>query len=132
MPRAAEPEIVDEGAIRIERLRADARRPEHDLILANLGDVAAHVGEERAFRDIAPHLSGTHPPEPAREPEEAAIAQDAGQVPRAQVAPTVPLAGEGEHRVGTGPDFAIDALREVHAKEWEARIGNRVDEATNE
>ena len=53
-------------------------------------------------------------------------------MPRAEVSPAVPLAGEGEHRVRARPHFAIDTLREVHAKEREARIGNRVDEATNE
>ena len=53
-------------------------------------------------------------------------------MPRAEVAPAVALAGEGEHRVRAGPHLAIDALGEVHAEEREARIGNRVDEAANE
>ena len=52
--------------------------------------------------------------------------------PRAQVAPAIALAGEGEHRVRAGPHLAVDALREVDAQEREARIGNRVDQPANE
>ena len=48
------------------------------------------------------------------------------------IAAPVALAGRGEHGVRAGQHRAVDAPREVHAEEREARVGHRVDEAADE
>ena len=70
---------------------------------------------------IAPH-----------ETPESAVCQGVKQIARIEIGLAIALAGEGQHRVGTGLDAGVNHAREVYAQEGKARVGDRVDQVAHQ
>ena len=128
----AEREVVDQCPISSECLRADARRPERDLVGPKLRHVPLELLDERRLRPVAPHLGDTRRQIAAGEAEEASIGQRGDQVARVDIAASIALASERKHRIRPGDHRPVDALRQVDAEEGKAWIGDGVDQATDE
>ena len=119
----ADPEVVDQRAVAVDRLGADAGRSAYDVArCAARGDRPAPSSTYARF-DSEPCISrsparqcwrnslrGPRPPQ--RPPELAEV----------DVAPPVALARGRQHRVGPDVDGAVDARREVHAEERVRRV----------
>ena len=131
-PAAAQAEVVDERPVGVDRLGSDAGRPEPELIVAQLRDVAPELVRERPLREVAPLLGEARPPEPPGEAPEAGVAGDRDDLAEIDVVAPVAVAGEREDRVRAGPDRAVVAAREVDPEEREARVRDRVDEPADE
>jgi len=56
---------------------------------------------------------------------------DRGEIPGAEPAPRVPLAGQCQHRVRPGMQRPVDPPRQVHPEERQCRIRYRVDEGAD-
>ena len=96
---------------------------------------------ERARRDCAAnsdldarsqHLLRTRHDVAGSQAPQTRPCERSGQLAHPDVPPAIPLAREGEHRVGAGVHGPVDHLREVHPEEREARVGHGVDEPVHE
>jgi hypothetical protein len=128
----ADPEVVQQGAIRGNRLRPDPRAVPHEVRRPQVGHQAAQGRRECATAGRAAQLDNAHSPVLAREASEADVAQAFGGVARREAEPVVPLALQREDRIGAGLDTTPDHAREVRAEEREVRIGDRVDQVAYE
>ena len=129
---AAKAEVVDHRPVVADGLGAHARGPEPDLVRPDVRQVALHLADVGALGEVAPHLGGAHPPEPGRQSLEAPERERAGEIAQVDVGALVAFAGERENGVRAGPHGAIVARREVNPEEWEARIGNWVEESRDQ
>ena len=99
-------EVVDERAVRTERLGAHARRRRHEVRRRHLRDVAPCLGGEGALEQRPAELTRPHAPVRAGQRAKAARPERLGEVAERDVAPPVALAREGEDGVGADVDAA--------------------------
>ena len=116
---AAQAEVVDERPVGVDRLGPHARRPEPQLIVAQLRNVPPELVGERPLREVAPLLGKARPPKPPGEAPEAGVAGDRDDLAEIDVVAPVAIPGEREDRVRAGPDGAVG--RRV---KWIPRNGN--------
>src|SRR6185503_11540193 len=87
---------------------------------------------EPAAGQRAAYLAQAVPEMPAREPPQPRVAGRVEHVAGFDRGPPVALPGQGEHRVRSGVDTAVDHPGQVHAEERELRIRYRVDQPTDQ
>jgi hypothetical protein len=124
-------EVLHQAAVRSDELGADTPRPTTDILATDLRDVALHLAHHRGDHLIAPHLADPDAEVAACQLPGAAEAQRVGEVMQRRAPGCPALASQGEHRVRSDPDLAIDTTGEVDAEERQASTGrDRVDVAS--
>src|SRR5439155_760508 len=130
--RTRQVEVLYEASVPSKRLCPNAARAEPQLLRAELGNVSAQLTEEGPFRDVAPHFREAGPHVPAGEAQEAGEEQRASEIRYRDIASPVAPAREGQDRVRACPHLTVDPPREMHAQEWEMRIGHRINEPAHQ
>jgi hypothetical protein len=125
-------EIVDQGAVGLEGLGADAGASGNEVGRGDLGEEALEGLDEgwlgqRAvpFIDTVTSVLAGHAPE-------AGEGDRCGEVAQADVGVTVAFTCKGKDGVGAGVDSTRDAAGEVHSEERKARVGNGIDEGVHQ
>ena len=131
-PGAGEHEVVEQGPVASERLRADAGGARPHVLRAERGNVAGGRADEQPAAGRVPELGQPGPPPLADQPRGAGPAQRRAEVVPPHRAQPVRVAGRRQERVGPIQDLAVDRARQVDAEERQRRVGHRVDLAAHE
>jgi len=127
-----DPEVVDEGAVALDRLCPNARGVADDVAGADLWHVLLGVAHVGPLGHRAADLGDSGAPVLACEAPAAGPAGDVGEVSHRDVAAPIALSPGGQHRVRSDVDDPGDAAGEVNAQEGVARVRHRVDQASYE
>jgi hypothetical protein len=116
---AIEPEVVDEAAVKAERLRPNAGLCLGQMPDPNGWDKLLECRDECTLRDVTPQLAERGAPMTAGEEAEPWVRDDFPQVGEIEVSGSVTLAREREDSVRPDPHTARDLFREMDAEEGE-------------
>src|SRR5581483_11820691 len=124
-------EIIYQATIGSYRLSANTAGTGQQVISLKRGHVTLQLLDVSSLDIIAIHLAQTHLPVASGHAPEAAEAEHAPQVAGIDLPTLVALACKGQHRVWTGPDFAVGPACEMHAQKGKTRIGYRINQGVH-
>jgi hypothetical protein len=93
----ADPEVVHQRAVGLERLGADARDARHDVVVGQLGHIGAGGGDEPPLAHRPVHLPDAGPPMPASEAPERRRARHFDQIRDGDLSPGGCGSGRAQH-----------------------------------
>ena len=131
-PGAGEQEVVEQGPVASERLRADAGRARPHVLRAERGHVAGGRADEQAAARGVPELGQPGPPPLADQPCGAGPAQRRAEVVPPHRGQPVRVARRRQERGRADQHLAVDRARQVDAEERQRRVGHRIDLAAHE
>ena len=131
-PGAGEHEVVEQGPVASERLRADAGGARPHVLRAERGHVAGGRADEQPAAGRVPELGQPGPPPLADQPRGAGPAQRGAEVVPPHRAQPVRVARRRQERGGADQHLAVDRARQVDAEERQRRVGHRIDLAAHE
>src|SRR4051794_35959043 len=102
------------------------------MLGANLRHESLQRTDEGRFAEGSPHFDATGFPMISRHTNEAGICQRLEQVDQIDVELRITFASECQHGIWSAFDSAVNQPREMHAEEWELRIGHGVNQIAAE
>jgi hypothetical protein len=127
-----DPEVVEQRAIALERLRTDAGRRGDEVGNAQIRQVAARLGGERTAKKRSAQLMRTPTPMASSQRTKALGAKRLQEIVDANVAAAISLARKRQHSVRPDINAAGDPTGEVHPEKRVRRIRDRIEQAANE
>ena len=127
-----EDEIVLQGAVAPERLRADARAARRKVFAPDLGHELLQRLHERGLPEGAVDLPESHPAVPCGEAPDSGIRRLFERVAEIERCLPITLARERRDRVRPRLGAAADEAREVDTQERKPRVGHRIEKPFHE
>ena len=121
-------EIVDQGAVRGNRLGPDARVRGLQVGGLNLRHQVLEGLYEGTLADRAMHLSHAHAKMFAEQAASPSVRKGFAEVFQVQVRFSVAFAGKGENGVGTTCNRTTDHPGNMHPEEGEIKVRHRIDQ----
>ncbi len=131
-PISAQAKIIDEGAVGIYRLSADARRAPSKIGTQDFWHEPLDLAQECPLVHIAPDLTYTHAPVTSSQTSKSGRCEDRSHVVSIEIPAAIPFALESENGVGTRQNPPINCPSEVDSEKRELWVRNWIDQAPDE
>ncbi len=128
----ADLEIVEQSASSVDGLGTHTGWRRYKILRAHLRNQTLQVPDERLASDRSVDFSDAGAPMLSRKPTHTRKPHEIPYLAPLHRAPRVALTGERQYRVWPCMHVAVGSAAEVHAKKWELRLSNGVDQPANE
>src|SRR5438270_2239219 len=132
MAAAHKMKIINELAVAIDRLSPHSRATLHKISFRNLRYQSSQRADESWLAERSVGLGEAGSPISQRHSPESGEAELVDNVCGPKIALVITFAFQGQYSVGAGFDFPRNSPGEVHAEEWEAGIGHRINQRAHE